>query len=705
MTDVAVTRFKELSPKQLQQTRSTCETIETTAWKCRSNFEWIATNDRNHIPFFDTDVLQTLMPSKVVMDAIFKSERRVPKALGVLQTETLLGSHVIRYYLEPSMKYCLPEGTLREATDWIAALEERTKHHAKEAVSTLSDMASLSQKASGAGSRTIDFSRKNITQLKNNLLTVVANTEDVTLLEMLLENSHPIDELTGSKPLPETEQVFREMYRHLNRVRPEPNKQYANYCDAMNAASIVQVFNYAQTTPRKATFPVLISTTKPILQNSRILDKRLTLDTNSYLGCSYASEYSNVFSDRPSVVSDQYYFAVSRAILSHVYDRFSLAASYADSLARDARSVGEICTQLLFMMGSGSSRRRHSSETSVDLQLLYEQLMIKSERFSRNWVPFLLKPEKLATADRVSWINRLLGASITHRLLSSSQDTARVAALELISGLKARQHQQSDFWDLLLRYDKLDDQIPAAEIRSIRRFSFSVVDDDGTPLSEITEGTPVESVFEMHFESVDSLRLVCHSPNNFGGAVLAVDYFFCGDDGMIPYFRIVWTHAKSLDACWERANSILQALHLEETTGSVRLMRPHAIASKEISFTRPVVPLNELLELFFYTSTPFNSRASNSSADVMDRIRRGEGNLLPRFFDLTVGDFTVFADLDLMEESEMQFGIIFPCNCWSQMFSSCVTAFSRTNDRFIRGELATALFHSVAKIFGVTTGE
>jgi hypothetical protein len=458
----------------------------------------------------------------------------------------------------------------------------------------------------------------------------------------------------------------------------------------MNAALVVQVFNYSVTGGRTATVPVLISTTKPILQNARLIDMRLSIRSSNYVV--------------PSVVSDRLYFAISRAILSHVGEsRFGSAADYADQLSRDARSLAARCHHVLAAYGAAEGGHAETHEPSQDLWYLYERLTLDSQRFSRCWGRLLLKPEDLAIYDRVSWVNRLLGAQFSNRVLSGDRGTARAAVMTLVKELTQRQHQRSDFWDLLLRYERLEDRVPGGAIGPTRRFTFTAVEDDGTPLSLVGEGSPLEPPFHTEVDGARKSRIVCHAPYGYGGAVLGVDFYRRGTDERAPFIRIVWTHAANQETCWGEALSIIQAMQLERKDGLVRLMRDRAICQQAVSLSDSCVPFGSLLER--------SSRGANGISTRQMTVRKrygdaqgGEARLdtLPRFFDFSVGRVTVFADLDLIEEAEMQFGVALPCECWSPaLCCRLAECFSRTSNRRIGDRLGRAIFDVVAVGFGL----
>lgn len=642
------TKPTDLMTEQLDRARAYLVALHVSAIICRANFDWLYLNSAVAVPFLDTDVIFGALPKYTASEALKEQLHPSTSDLQPFDLAIQTGPHMVRQHLTALQEFCLPMGTLAEVMNTRRYLRKRMSKKARKIVGSFTRDAPKS-----AFSKTIrTIGGKSASDvLREDLLSFSADLEDISLLQSLLDRSESAEALMGRELAPEAETAYNEMLELLSRVRP--NRSVQNRCDAINAGCVVQVFNYSVLKDRAPKMPVLISNTQSILKHKEILDSKL--------------RPRRAGGSRPEVVANKLSLLVFQMILSYVGGRrYRLMADYAGQIAIDSQEFADACAQVL---------------ARPDDQPSQEILAHTARKFKNSWGDRLLPATERARFDRATWVNCLLSEDLAANLDSNDSGRVEAAACELREHLRRHENEDENLWAVLLEYARQEREDERGRLIGRTRVQLTRVLCDGKPLARVNCGIPLTDSDVSECLGEHKFRIVVHRELALSGAVMALDTWREVAREDRQWLRLVWRHSQDLEVMWNTGTRVLTYFCSEQ---------PHLL---------------ERVEYRIFSAERTRSGTISAAVGTSPSARPYRRSPDAAFFDLSCGAFTFFADADLLEDCEMQAGLVFPGDSWSRgRMRELAKLVAETNDHVLdRYDVELVLASCIAQVAVIMT--
>ena len=581
----------------------------------KTNFEWLRINNASHINLLDADVIYGALPrfsaTVAVQDTLRKSDTE-------FEIENLIGPLTVRNYLSTIESYCLPLGSYIEVERKLNQLNFETTQHASK---LKSDFDALKTKMSFAKIRR-RYSEKNLSAvIKTRLMQIAQKAEEVDLVENLIDRATDIDELIGHEDDSKAEEAYHNMLNTLSTERPD--RSVSNYCDALNAGTVVQVFNQNAQKSGAFRLPVLISTTKSILKSEQILSNQLQL--------------RDEFSKRPLVVSNERYLFISQNLINYVgANRLTVIVDYMERMQQDIQNLATFCTQ--FLKGTNSTQQS-DEDAIVDMDRTdQDYLRDLMNRFSREWKHLLSPHIRTRDLDRVRLINQLFSPEIERKLDSYKSTEVQKAAEILQERLRNQVGYDRNFWQEIESFSICTHSNSPASNPKRSIFQLSVVEPDGTPLTLCKPAEPFEHAGLTNINSLGEpheIRILAHTTLKFGGAAFALDTWRNASKSQLRWVRLTWHHTEDLVKIMEIGLNAVSRIAQKNVDSDIRI--EVKICSEEKVETILISPTENLRNVF--------------------KDREGV-----TYIEMRLDSYIWFADITLLENVELQAGLVFPAS-------------------------------------------
>jgi hypothetical protein len=593
----------------LRQSFHYAERLRRAADAVASNFKWCHASNLRPILLLDFDVICGAFPGLVVQERL----RLNDDDEDVFSMSRFWGPSRLRVLFQHVDDFVVPPGTAAELFAGMERLNSRLSERAESFIKRIrrasqsEDPSKILTNASLSGQRDI---------LLEDLTRFDEDAQTQRTLHDLLSRAIPAEDLIGKRQDKAVEaDAFRDSYGYLKMKRP--SSPLNNLNDALNLALVVRLFNSNTLSARARRFPVLISETRAVRALNSVMDPYL--------------RRVEISSERPLLFNDGMFLVIGLGLLSGIQDRYGIAGDEARQMAGELASIAGGCLSLInecaahVKSGKPSRSVTLSDLPKPDIDLLYYRRELFERRWGRLFAPSIVAAEK----DRSAYLRFFLSPG--GRALLNSNDQSEIDKIA-----RARSGETSEnyaLWRLLLQHRRTESESESVSNISLRAFDYYVAENDGTLLRNVVPERSLAKMATVPIHEDHNFRIVVLPAYVSVGALLSIASFRDSEISRTRYVSFTWLHKSD-------GISILQSLAeplLSDTIG----VEPVKISIYSESHREDHAALS------------YNLR--HTLSQIADSVRIAEESA--EFFEfahMRIGTRSVFADLQMLEGTEMQ---------------------------------------------------
>jgi hypothetical protein len=357
--------------------------------------------------------------------------------------------------------------------------------------------------------------------------------------------------------------------------------------------------------------------------------------------------------ERPFLFNDSLFLIIAQGLLERTQNRYGVAGGSATQIARDASGLVNGCLDLLRACHVLTRKRHGAKEVEIgnlpssDLEMLYW----RREKFERDWGSIFAPSIVAAQRDRSDYLRMLLSKDFRRALQSDRVEDLARAIGERIVTLKSEKLESFALWELFLQH-RANEQLTAI---SARAFDYYLCDNDGTLLRELRPTVRVNEALPISLSEDHDFRLVLAPAYLSSGVVVCVASFLRSSVSPRRYVSFTWLHRTD-------------PLTISRELLTVLLVVPDMPSTVAMSvFTD--LQRDDVVVSLDGASKELMARCSPNVEDIDTR----------EFFQLRRGRATVYADLQLLEGSELQASLTVDVeSLTSHVYSSLLHAMANT---------------------------
>lgn len=645
------------SPQLLQQATDYFGMLASAAAACEQNFAWMheVNRERKHRnPNAKEAKVLLILDTELIFAAMMGSNNdghfsRLTSPFEQISFDinpgNLIGPHILQHYLSTALDFTIPPGT---ATELLAKIEELGAQVAVPARRLIRELSSTTDfKSPGLG--VLQYRRKYGSMLATTFSGIADRFAKMALIEDIVHRHTPYEEIKNSAVLPMG--PIEEVFIHLKNRRPRYPK--SNYLDALNLASIVDIFPDDPYGNDSAVWlPILVTNTKSVLGTHGIVESNLPLRQQHGM---------------PRLICNFAYLHVSSMLCSYyaVDERGELPY---EMLSNKASSLRISCAELERTANRLAERGvKHVKTSRGEAYGPIVDMLNELTQFEDEFGDILQEPDDLVGIDRTILINEIFSDQTAKSMAMQRGHRRNTAAQELKEELVHFRHPRYNLWKLLITFSQQNyDAIGIDKLR--KHVQVMYYDDDGTPLAEISK-KDLSDQFSADKRMAFILNPVSQSP------VLVVDYYARGVN-KTPTLKVTWCYEGESSEAWKHLSQAMHGLMLRNLGG-----------------THPDAVYRVL---------------SAEADDIADRIRLKDSHKLldrhyvnPGYIDIAAEGFACSMDILPYEGKENQLSITLPKKYFTEESAHIILKVVEDTSRFVlaQGILADD-FSAVATIYG-----
>ncbi len=626
--------------------------IQQAVLACRRNIQFSSLHKLSPVPFLDSDVIYSILPTVAAKDAAKEYDRKRDANEVLQQFEQLVRPATTSYYLESCHDdYFIPPGTMLELARKEKELLGNRAHSARNLDRILNykhNQLSSNEWRQLTSRSLVKFVEQNVTEA----LGTDADLE--TLRSAIAKSSRASSDMLGKAVGKYAESVFTTISYYLNRKRPSYTQN--NYCDAINAAVVAHVFErtgVSQGSRRSASqhhiLPILISRTNEILNSPR-----------------WIGQIAEISQDSPELVSHP----TLLGFLASLPSKFGAPVGG----SADDDFIGQIendIQRLLCLYNTLISDINIESLDPHDISLeqlrkhtnlLYQWEIIVHETqvFAERWFEYIGPIEARARSDRNVFINRL--SLLNVRELFGNNDKDRM--LQAISRLKKRlreiEYKSQNLLDTILAFSRegLTGSLVGIESRN-SALEFLVTEDQmpNYLLSKTRPGAQIDICSIKNLSAKGVKRIIVHQALfRSVGAVLSIDLEEYRSN---LYLRITWKHPLDSEEAWMTGASLINRWLADRNVTHISY---HVFEAHE---------KDDIVGKFHHR----NARLTYS--------KLGEETKELDYFEIGNHRCLFFADGISLCDTETQIGVVFPASDWTPQRANYLSqTMAKTSEAF-----------------------
>jgi hypothetical protein len=461
------------------------------------NFIWMDTNQYDHIPLLDYDIISYSCPSVAIKRHLETLNEGTDNAkdADVLSLRNFIGPHTSSVLLENITNYCLPEGTVAELLKYIHIQKANLSEDASNLLQTIED--GFRQKVVNPVTMVLQDTRswqEKAHIILKELKYFITNVHELNLCELLLTRNTPTRDLTGLQSDSDSLRAYKDVFAQLKAKRY--HKEYNNYHDALNYALFVKAFNNQIRRGTGQRIPFLFSNTDIILAIN-------------------ASSWLNIkdIDNRPHLLNNSHYLVMDQFLLNYCDKNYKMAANESLNLERRLWAIHNRLMQLIGACNQLEQQgRSKASLTEKDLpKYEYEMLLYHKERLLQDWKDIFDLPLRSIACDRIEYLNKIL---IEQAKDSSPKD----ALLNLKDTIRQHEKLYNSIWMPVQHYAEIE--LPRLSYRTFD-IELSAMQNKGVLLTEIEPQKSID-LDEINWKNHDVLVCGHFRNHNIFGALFTL---------------------------------------------------------------------------------------------------------------------------------------------------------------------------------------